>query len=234
MTKKILQYYCEVVKEEPLSTLEPEYTAGNTCVLESASPFYGYYHDAPMGKPDPYVYFVLERYYTLIETIRASESINSKRIKPMDIAPGVLRISGNICPVLRLKEIGHYNQVRIVQENLMQEDFIFSKRKRPVKEKMGVIMLSKLLRVEEAGRGLFLDTDDGTKGYFEIPVNYSWDKFKELTKEVKYDTSIHYFDAAQAFIATEISIVNLVRVYREKLTPGHLDVIRQKYLQLVK
>ncbi len=234
MPNKVLQYYCEVVKEEPLNTLEPEYTAGNTCVLESASPFFGYYHDAPMGKPEPYIYYVLERYYTLIETLNAAASINSKRIRPVDLVPGVLSVPGRICPVMRLKGIGHYNQATIVQENLIQEGVLFSKKKRTVKERMGVIRLSKMLSIKEARPGIFLDHEDNTKGYFEVPGRYSWEEFKELTGEAKYDTSILYFDAAQAFIVTEAAIVNLVRIYRENLNPDHLEAIKRRYMQLIR
>ncbi len=230
---KIPEYYCELIKEEPLSTLEPEMTSGNTCVLESTHPFFGYYHDAPMGKPDPYIYCVLKEHYSFGDIMRATLRINSKRRNPVDVASGKLYLLDRICHVIRLKDISHFNQVHIIQQDFQQEGIRFKKRQRNVQEQMGIIRLTKFLRLTDMGDGLYTDAADPTKAYFEIPEHISWEEFKALTTEAKYETSILYFDAAQATLFYDNKVTDLVRVYKERIGLSDLQAIRNRYHQLL-
>ncbi len=227
-------YYCELIKEEPLSTLESELTADNTCVLESTSPFFGYYQDAPMGKPDPYIYCVLDGEHSILEVIRATMRINKKRRNPVDVASGRLFLRDRACPVIRIKHMQHFNQVPLVQQALMQEGISFKKRQRTIREQMGVIHLSKMLYLLPFGvDGLFMDAEDPTKAYFEMPGYLSWDDFKSLTTQARYDTNILYFDAAQATIIKDGKVVDLVRIFRERITQEQLQAISDQYYKLL-
>ncbi len=230
----VVEYYCELIKEEPLSTLEPEMTADNTCVLESTSPFFGYYHDAPMGKPDPYIYCVLAEYYTLGEIIRATQRVNARRRNPVDVAIGKLYLKDKKCPVIRIKDINHFSQVQIIQQSFKKEGIAFKKRQRKISEQMGIIHLSKMLYLAPQGDGLFMDAEDRTKAYFAIPEYIDWEAFKSLTTEAKYDTRILYFDAAQAVIFENHKIIDLVRVFKENITVNQLRAIRDRYFHLIK
>ncbi len=227
-------FYCELIKEEPLSTLEPEMTDENTCVLESTSPFFGYYQDAPMGKPDPHIYCVLDQEYSLMDILRAARLMNEKRRNPVNVAAGRIFLKDKTCPVCRIKNILHFNQVPIVQQGLKQHGIGFKRKQRVITGQMGMIQLSKMLYLQPLDDGMFLDADDNTKGYFEIPVHLSWEEFKDLTTQAKYDPGILYFDAAQATIMHNKALVNLVRVYKEHITPDHIRAIRDRYHQLIK
>ncbi len=232
--QNIVERYCELIKEEPLSTLEPDLTADNTCVLESTSPFFGYYHDDPIGKPDPYIYCVLANNYTFGDIMRATQTVNAKRRNPVDVATGTVSLLDKICQVIRIKGINHFNQVQIIQQNFQQEGVQFKKRQRTIREKMGIIRLSKILYLKPEGDGLFMDAIDNTKAYFVIPKYYDWEAFKSLTTEAKYETRILYFDAAQAMIFDNHKILDLVRVYKENITPSQLKDVRDRYLQIIK
>ncbi len=235
-TQSIVERYCELIKEEPLSTLEADLTADNTCVLESTSPFFGYYHDDPIGKPDPYIYCVLSNNYTFTfgDIMRATQSVNAKRRNPVDVAVGTISLIDKVCQVIRIKGINHFNQVHIIQQNFQQEGVQFKKRQRTISEKMGIIRLSKILYLKPGGNGLFMDAADDTKAYFVIPKHYDWEAFKRLTEEAKYETRILYFDAAQAVIFDDHKILDLVRVYKENITLRQLKDIRDRYLQIIK
>ncbi len=230
----IMAFYSEVIKEEPLSTLEPDMTADNTCVLESTSPFFGYYQDAPMGQPDPYIYCVLKDHCPLVDIVRATLKINAKRRNPVDITVGSVTLQDKTCAVIRIKDINQFSQVQIIQQSLMEEGIVFKKRQRNIYEQMAMIRLSKMLYLIPKGDGLFLDTEDDTKGYFSVPRHYSWDEFKDLTAEAKYDTRILYFDAAQATILENRAITDMVRIYKLGITMGKLRDIRDRYLQLIR
>ncbi len=230
----VIERYCELVKEEPLSTLEPELTDDNSCVLESTSPFFGYYHDAPMANPDPYIYCVLADHYSYGEVIRAAKRLNENRQDPVDIAAGRLFIQEKKCPVIRIKDIRHFNQVKIVQQGLRNAGILFKKKQRNIKEIMGVIHLCKILYLVPAGDGMYMDAIDDTKAYFSLPVRLQWSDFKLLTEEAKYDTRILYFDAAQAMITDNHQIIDLVRVYKEHISVDQLRAVKNRYHELIK
>ena len=230
---EVFERYSELIKEEPLSTLEKDMTISDSCVLESTSPFFGYYHDAPMADPDPYIYCVLDSPCSFGEIARITQKINVGRQQPLDVAVGSLSMMNKTCPVIRIKDINHY-WVKEIQESYRNEGVRFKKRQRVIVEQMTVIRLVKFLRLKPLGDGLYMDAADDTKGYFEIPRHIDWESFKKLTEEAKYETSILYFDAAQATIFESNKITYLVRVYKKHIEPAHLGPIRDRYMRLLK
>lgn len=231
-TEKVIERYAELIKEEPLSTLERDMTISDTCVLESTSPFFGYYHDAPMSEPDPYIYCALEQPYSMGDIARITARINVQRNSPLDVAVGSLTMLNKTSPAIRIKDINHY-RVKEIQEVYRAEGVQFKKRQRVIKEQMVVIRLNKFLQLSDLGGGLYLDASDDTKGYFELPRYFDWASFKTLTAEAKFETRILYFDAARATIFTESSIVELVRVYKKHIDAEQLKAIRDRYLLLI-
>lgn len=232
-TTNIVQYYAEVTKEEPLSTLEKEMTARNTCVLESTSPYFGYYHDAQLSKPEPFIYPVLEQYYTLGDILRKTEAVNRKLNMEIDVVPGRVYLMNKSCPVLRIKSINHY-RVKEIQEIFQEEGIVFKKRQRTINDHMAVIRLTKFLYLSDVGDGLYLDANDNTKGYFLLPAYVSWESFKKITEEAKYETSILFFDAAKAMIFQKGQILNLTRIYKQHIDADQLKAIRDRYYKILK
>ena len=231
-TKKVIERYAELIKEEPLSTLEKDMTISDTCVMESTSPFLGYYHDAPMSEPDPYIYCALQQPFSMGEIARITARINSQRKQPLDVAVGSLTMQNKTCPAIRIKNINHY-RVKEIQEIYRAEGVQFKKRQRVIKEQMVVIRLQKFLQLSDIEDGLYLDASDDTKGYFELPRYFDWESFKTLTTEAKFETRILYFDAARATLFTSNGIVELVRIYKKHIDAEQLKAIRDRYMQLI-
>ncbi len=230
---EIISCYSELIKEEPLSTLDKDLTISDSCVLESTSPFFGYYHDAPMSEPDPYIYCVLDQHYTYGDIARIRNMINAQRKQPLDVAVGSLTIMNKTCPVIRIKDINHY-RIKEIQELFKSEGVMFKKRQRVINEQMTVIRLTKFLHLMPQGNGLYLDAEDDTKGYFEMPKYIDWEAFKTLTDEARYETTILYFDAAQAAIYSNESTTDLVRIYKKYIDTNQLRAIRDRYLVVLK
>ncbi len=231
--KHVIERYAELIKEEPLSTVEPEVIAEDTFVLESAKPFFGYYHDDQLAKPDPYLYCVLDRHFSLGEILRITARVNGQRTHPFDASVGTLTILNQTHYVIRIRDITRFCRVKQIQELFRQEGVEFKKRQRTIKEQMGIIHLSKFLHLRPQGDGLFFDVRDTNKGYFTLPHHLDWESFKELTTETKYDTDILFFDAAQAMIYHDRQVVELVRIYRENLDMEKLRAIRNRYLRVL-
>lgn len=229
----VIERYAELIKEEPLSTLQSDMIAEDSCVLESTKPFFGYYHDDQLASPDPYVYCVLEKHYSLGEILRITARVNGQRSHPFDAATGTLTIMKQTYPVLRIRELSRFCRVKQIQDLFRKEGVAFKKRQRIFNEQMGVIHLYKFLYLRPQGDGLFFDVRDTNKAYFTLPRHLDWESFKSLTTEAKYDTDILFFDAGQAMIFHDRQVVELVRIYRENLDMEKLRAIRDRYLRVL-
>ncbi|MDR4988493.1 MAG: hypothetical protein RG741_06625 [Bacteroidales bacterium] len=229
----VVERYLEVTKEEPLSTLDKELTLDNTCVLESTSPYFGYYQDEQLTKPDPFIYCVLDEYYSLGDIARVTAALNEKRRQAVDVAIGSLYLLNKTCPVLRVKNINQYH-IEEIQTFYRDAGIRFKKRKRNIKNQMGVIRVFKFEFIKQLDPGLYTDANDETKGYFRLPKFISWSAFKSLTEEAKYETSILYFDAALALLYDKGNIVHLTRIYKRHMSQDQLKAIRDRYYTLLK
>ena len=232
-TTSLLERYAELTKAEPISTLDSDLTLPDTVVLEAVSPFYGYYNDAPLAEKQPYVYLVLDACHSLHTITRAVVNIRPRITHGLTADMGSLRLGNQTLPVIRIRDIKKYCRIAHIQKLLLDEGIGLKKSIGPVKNEMALISLQKFLLLEPAGDGLYLDKVDANKGYFTIPKYLDWPSFEQLTKEAKFETSILYFDAAQAVIFEYKTLTNLVRIYREMLAVEKLSAIRDRYLKLL-
>jgi len=230
---KIIERICELTKEEPISTLSSDLVLPDTVVFEAVSPFFGYYNDAPLAEKEPYLYFALESCCSINELTRAANKILKQIKHPMDVASGSIELANRKLPVIRIKSIGKYCRIKHLQKYFADEGIFLSSSLNQIDNEMVVIRLQKYITFRQVGEGLYLDVDDASKGYFELPKYHKWDEFKDLTREAKYDTSILYFDAAQAVIIEKNRVIDLVRIYREHLTVDKLSDIRDRYIKVL-
>lgn len=229
----IIERFGELTKEEPLSTISDDLILPETVVLEAVSPFFGYYNDAPLSQKEPYLYFVLDECHSLNQVCRAAVSVRKTLTHPLYADFGNVKMNNLSLPVIRIKGIEKFCRIRHLQHSFIEAGITFKKSLKKFNFEMSVISLQKFLRLQEVGEGLYLDLDEPSKGYFVIPKYYEWEQFKSLTKQAKYDTSILYFDAAQAVIIESNQITDLVRVYRKDLAVEKLAAIRNRYLKVL-
>lgn len=229
----VLEHFGELIKEEPVSTVSADLVLPDTVVFEAVSPFFGYYNDAPLSEKKPYLYLVLDACYPISKISRSVSHVRKKLTHPLIADPGSILIGNQSLPVIRIKEIEKFCRIRHLQKYLSDEGIGFRNSFKLVQNEMVEINLQKFLLLREVGHGLYLDQEDRNKGYFVIPEYLKWDAFCSLTKEVKYETSILFFDAAQAVVMENNNVTELVRVYREHLAVEKLAAIRDRYLKVL-
>ena len=227
------EHFGELIKEEPLSTISSDLILPETVVLEAVSPFFGYYHDAPLANKQPYLYFVLDECHSLNQVSRAIISIRKTLTHPLYADMGSVKLNNQSLPVIRIKGIEKFCRIRHIQQCFIDKGLKFKRSYKAITNEMAIIELQKFLQLREYDQGLYVDNDESNKGYFEIPEYLNWAHFKALTTEAKYDTGILYFDAAQAFIFEYNKVINLVRIYRKDLAPEKLLAIRDRYLKVL-
>lgn len=222
-----------VTKEEPLSCVADLNINLNICILEAVSPFFGYYADQPRTSKPQYLYWFLERHYPMEHIARAVEHIRQNFNRRIDGACGQIYIMNKSYPVIRMLNLGQYNQITKVQAMFENMGIHLKKGATKIHNQMGLIQLNKFLHLKPVDEGIYLDNDSTHRGFFVIPRFVDWEEFKSITTEVKYDTSLIFFDAARTAFMEQGKIVDMVRIYRENLTIEKLIAIRDRYLKFI-
>lgn len=222
-----------LLKEEPLTCIESEILLKDTCVLESVSPFIGYYKVMSGPTKPLYLYLMLAGHHYFEEIQRAIINCKSKAGFGFDAAYSEITIPGNPpCESIRIRNLAEYNQIAGLQHLFHSENILFKKKTHKIENMPGLIRLEKFFYLEKTEEDIYSDRSESHHGYFVIPGTISWEKFVSLTNEVKFDTDLLFFDAAQAFIFEQDRIIDLVRIYRENLTIEKLKAIRNRYMKL--
>lgn len=224
-----------ITKEEPLSCLAKQDLKIDNCILEAVNPFSGYYGDEPQKEKPRYLYWVIDgrHHYTLEFLTRTLMAIRDKFNPQMQVATGIITMDGISCPVIRMIDMGPYDQIYAMKYMLENAGIKLKKNKIIPSNKMGVIFLNKYLHLYDMGDGIFLDHDNKHRGFFKISRFIHWEEFKIITREVKYDTSLMFFDSARAAYMEEGKVIELVRVYRENLKMEMLQAIKERYLKII-
>ncbi|MHC1776887.1 MAG: hypothetical protein AB9834_15900 [Lentimicrobium sp.] len=223
-----------LLKEEPVSCLDHSILLPDTCVLEAVSPFLGYYNEVPGSVKPLYLYMVLDGHCTFEKTMRATHNIKRYFKHSFDAVAGTVSLFGQQNPVIRIRNLDEFSHIGLLQKAFLDEGLVFKKKIRKIVSENALISLTKFFYLEPAGELMYFDKSQPHHGYFIIPRYVAWEDFKELTKEVKYETSLLYFDAATAYFCENKGITEIVRIYRENLTVEKLKAIRDRYLKLMK
>lgn len=233
MEKLQIMRYGGLLKYEPLSCVEQNLPIKDTCVLESISPFYGYYDVIPDIRKPLYLYLMLEGHLFTSDIMLAVNAIKQKADFPFDAVHASITFP-NSEPAysIRVRDLALYSDIEKLQRLLVDQGLRMKRKSRAIQNVYGWIRLDKFFYLEPWGDGLYKDLQQSHHGYFELPAQITWEKFVELTTEVKYDTNLLYFDAARAFFFEKDKTVELVRIYRENLSFEILSAIKARYLSL--
>lgn len=222
-----------LTKEEPLASLTADDLDVDFTILESISPFFGYYDDQPKVDKPKYLYFVLDHFYPLEKMTRVLCDLTSFMAHELDVAPGNIFIANEMFYVYRVRNLQHYNQIHQVEDFIEKAGLKLKKGIRRINKQNGIIYLNKFLHLLPVSDGFFMEKENQNRGYFKINRNIDWDEFKYITRQVKFNTSLLFFDAARAAFMEKGKITELVRIYRENLTLQNLHDIREIYQKFI-
>lgn len=222
-----------ITKEEPLSIVSDPNLDLQVTILESAAPFFGYYADQPREDKPEHLYWLLDQFYTHEKLTRVLAEIRSQCYPKLDAVPGYISIATEHYHVVRMHNLKRYSQIHFVQDMFEKMNVRLKKSYRKIQNQMGIININKFLDLTPVEEGIFIEQERPHRAYFTIPFFVSWEDFKMVTSEVKYDTSLLFFDAARAAFMERGNITELVRIYRENLTIDQLKIIRDRYLKVL-
>lgn len=228
------EFFGTLTKQEPLSCIESELLIQDSCVLEAISPFYGYYENITTGSKPLYLYLMLENNHSFKQIQSAIFAAKMKASFNFDAVKGNIQIADStLHDCIRIRNLERYDQIASLQQLLKDEGLKLKKKTRAFEKTPALIQLDKLFYVQDWGNEMFLDLQVAHHGYFGIKQNLSWTEFVALTKEVKYDTNLLFFDAALACFYHGSGISFFVRIYKENMDRMQLAAIRNRYVQLL-
>jgi len=233
-TSNVYEKFGGLLKEEPLSCLDNDILLPGTCVLESVAPFMGYYNEVPGSAKPLYLYLMQDGDCSYEKILRATLNIKKHFKHAFDAASATITLFGQQNPAIRVRNLAEFSHVGLLQQAYLDEGVEFKRKIRKISSESALINLTKFFYLEPMGELMFIDKSQSHHGYFIIPHFVEWPTFKELTREVKFDTSLLFFDAAPAFFYENHSITEMVRIYRENITVEKLKAIRARYLKLMK
>jgi len=226
-------HFGALLKQEPLRCVEHDLPLKDSCVLEAVSPFFGYYDEIPSIQEPLYLYVMLEGYPFTADVMRAIREAASKLTFAFDAVYGSVAIpSYDEVRCLRIRHLDQYSDLSALQKALADAGLEMKRKLKSFDHEQAMIRLEKFFYLEAVSDQCWMDVQEAHHGYFEVPKKLSWEKFVALTREVKYDTSLQYFDAAQAFTIEGSQVCDLVRIYKVQLTVQGLKDIADRYLKL--
>ena len=222
---------------ETLGTLEKKEMLGPVgypeLVLEAFHPYPGYHGTTVPDKDMPKSLFAITRSkYTDEKLIRVTQKIKQEHSLKFDGSPGMVSLFNMLNPCMRFKDMEKFEDVPVILKAYQDEGIEFMSN-RKIEPFAGIIKVKKYFLMHVISNCAFLDAEEPNMHYFSIPIQLRFSQFEKITLDLKRNLENPKFDAALATIYRKVGLIDLIRIYDEKITPERLSLIRTKYLQAI-
>jgi hypothetical protein len=225
---KKMEVFVNLTKGDTVVAIDEKILPGSL-VLDSLNPFPGYYHETPTSPRPIYIYLVLAQQYPLEEILRATQNIEKEYKWNFDAGKGYMTIGSTFLNVIRLRHLPELDMVVKIQEAYEKQGIHFLMSKK-LKGKLDAnVKIVKFLNLEVIGEGIYINADDPTFAYIEIPKYLHPTAFMKVTMDVKYNWDGHEFDAASASFYNQGKLYEVVRIRSDKMDLEYLDKIKKLY-----
>ena len=220
-----------IKKEEDLSTVENNIIQ-NTLVLESLQPFPGYHgSNLPEKSPPQSLFLITNKDYSFKEIARITKKIKKEFKHDFNATQGNIYFKTTSYPCIRIKYLKSYVYLPELQEMFQSKGIKFAKHKSV--NATGLIVINKYFYVDELEESLYHDMEEDSKYYIELPVDLTWNDFKEMTMHIKNNVDNSNFDAAQGVFYRRSGIIEVVRLYIAEIGIDRIKLIHKMYLDLI-
>jgi hypothetical protein len=223
-----------ITKMEHVCSLEQN-VLSDTLVLRNLDPFPGY--RIPKSEVSPEykigsIYIILGYKYSPEKINRINKKLIASRISEKAPSYGEIITRDSILPCIRIKELEHFEQVSLIQNFFLKNEFQLMPFRKI--ESMARIKIFKTFRLIEIGEGLYRDLSDGAKIYIRITKALNWNLFDEITKKIKFDMNNRNFDAALGTIYRFCGPEDVIRIYDQEKTLERALQLKKCYLKEIK
>lgn len=225
---KRMEVFVNLTKSDTVVAIDEKVLPGSL-VFDSLNPFPGYYHETPTSSRPIYIYLVLAHQYPLEEIIRATQNIEKEYDWNFDAGKGYMTIGSEFLNVIRVRHLPEIDMVVKVQEAYEKQGIYFLKNKTLKGRLEASVKIVKFLNLEQIGEGIYINAEDSTFAYIEIPKYLNQAAFSKVSMDVKYNWEGHEYDAACASFYNEGKLYEVVRIRSDKMDVEYLDKIKKLF-----
>lgn len=229
---KKMEVFVNLTKNDTVVAIDEKVLPGSL-VFDSLNPFPGYYHETPTSPRPIYIYLVLANQYPLEEIIRATQNIEKEYQWNFDAGKGYMTIGSEFLNVIRLRHLPELDMVAKIQEAYLNQGIHFLMNKKLKGKLEAKVKIVKFLVLENIGEGIYINVDDTTFAYIEIPKYLHHEAFVKVSMDVKYNWEGHEFDAARASFYSSGKLYEVVRIRSDQMDLEYLSKIRKLYLDKI-
>lgn len=233
MANKKMEVFVNLTKNDTVVALDEKIVPGSL-VFESLNPFPGYYHEIPTDISSMYIYLVLANQYPLEEILRATQTIEKEYDWNFDAGKAYIAIGSTSLDAIRVRHLPSLDLVEKIQEAYAKQGISFLMNKKLKGKLEAQTKIVKFLDLEELDEGVFLNADDSTFAYIQIPKYLKPEAFTKVSMDVKYNWDGHEFDAASASFYKDGVLVEAVRIRSDKMDVDYLNSIKKLYADKIR
>jgi hypothetical protein len=228
--ENISEYYGSVTKVEHLWCIE-EMGLPSTCILEARDAYPGYYgHIRGFSRPR-LIFIMSNQPCTLEQVTRMTAEVKKGFHHAFSAACCTITMASRAGEGVRIKGIDDYDVIRELQMAYADKGLDLKKKEGKIENEEGLIKVRKFFRMKEVSEDIFLDAEEATFGYFKIPEDLAWDRFKQAITRVRGNWKQNSFDAAKCFIYKGGEITDMVRIYSKEVDHSFLVKLRDAFLR---
>jgi hypothetical protein len=228
MGNKKTEVFVNLTKKDTVVALDEMILPGSL-VFDSLNPFPGYYHELPTDVSSMYIYMVLDAQYPLEDILRATQCIEKEYEWNFDAGKAYITIGTTKLNAIRVRHLPALDMIEKIQEAYAKQGIKFLMTKKHKGKLEAEVKIVKFLILEELAAGIYLNSDDHTFAYIEIPKYLSPEAFTKVAMDVKYNWDGHEFDAASASFYKEGKLYEVVRIRSDKMDVDYLSSIKKLY-----
>lgn len=230
---KKMEVFVNLTKGDTVLAIDEKIMPGSL-VFDSLNPFPGYYHETPTTVKPIYIYLVLARQYPLEEIIRATQNMEKEYNWNFDAGKGYMLIGSEFLNVIRLRHLPELDLVAKIQEAYEKQGIHFLMNKKLKGKLEATVKIVKFLNLEMLGEGIYINADDPTFAYVEIPKYLHSAAFMKVSMDVKYNWDGHEFDAATASFYNKGILHEVVRIRSNQMDLEYLSKIKKLYADKIR
>ncbi len=223
-----MEVFVNLTKKDMVVSVE-EKIIPDSLVFESLNPFPGYYHELPTDPGSLYIYLVLAKQYPLEDILRATQTIEKEYDWNFDAGKAYMSIGSTSLDAIRLKHLPSLDMLVKIQEAYVSHGIEFLMKKKLSGKLEANVKIVKFLELEKLADGIYLNAQDDTFAYIEIPKYLGNEAFTKVSMDVKYNWDGHEFDAASASFYIDGVLYEAVRIFSDKMDVDYLSAIKKLY-----
>ncbi len=223
----------KLTKQEKVNPIERN-KLPRTFVVNIPSPLASYFtRFSQISKPNT-ILLITKDPVSFERILRATRNINKDNEMDIEGAKCEITIGKKKYSGIRLKRVKEYSDIPKIQELYINEGLDMARSVKIKHDTDSMIRVNKFYNLKKKADDIYQSQNDKNYYYFTIPKHLDWDKFREVTFDIKNNISVSGFDVAKGIFYETHGITEMVRIIKPKITLKMVKEIHQKYLDRLK